>query len=1149
MPWYGVRGDTDLADLLRKVEIKRDILRAIKTEMTFGVDNLARMLGESRKAQVDYEALVREAGFKSKQERELFKEELDKKWEKARSSLIRTSPYTPKFQVGVDFLNNALSAFFVPLALFSGGWALRVSASEALLNTLRNGFWPTFDARVAKSIAKHEINYRTLYGRLASKELVKKEDNLIKGTVAGALNSLAHPGGLIGQFVSGARLGFERNLIKSMDPERRERMIDDFVGTIMRHNGHLPGGVHDTNTVFDSGIFDSAAQNMVANTAPDGGVVWQQGHRAPGSDFTTFSPNDRGYLTALAENTRSIINDPILGPVSRRLAQLVFEEGKMRVGGDASLAAGEFDKMEEVLSAGAAGIQRDWTHGLTFVDKARKEMEKTALSIIQNLPPGEKERFFRSELGRIDPRLGFFRRDTAEEEWAAAIAEHVMASMTNGVYELGSVGARRPMLTVFHPILLASTLGEMPELDRLAGAVSRWKKAGTAPQHIPSRELAGSSWRDAASGNFIKAVTDKGHDKVLGPIVNAVVREPLYLLEVHNIMEELRPMIHSNIISVELAHQIADTRAMANMIKYVHNPREKTLFEVNMRVAAPFYFAKNQAWRRAFRVMHNDPGAFEKYMKMSLGVTNYISNATAGGTAPTVYLPGSSFMGTLAQIGATGKPGSLSGPWESLGFGLAADPGSIESVFPTGSEAGLAGLLGLARPPWGPLVTLPFKMYQEYIGHQRHPIYNKFMQAFLGPIASNTSIKNDFIPSTLGRNIVDVSAALAGAVGFGVNTNAIDSAENYVINNGLDNMYQNAYDHVMNQWKDSFKGINSWTGKKWTDNEIAAYCRAQAEQVVDNRLQNPDFRQKFLDEARSGAILMVIVKSAISMGSPVAVTLQQTFSQDTYFRELLSKKNPETGKKYTFEEASRYFAEHKPTHIMDLVAHSASPYTSYPETVQAAQILSDHPKLVQEFPYASAYLMERGGTYSPEAYQLEMSLDLRQREAPAEYLNSLLIAGGNDHYYNYLATSPEYGGDGDSQGKSVTYEQYKALSDAAKKYGYHQNPVWYSYFAGGKKKFVEIRAFNDMQKLLSSDMVPESMLPASERSKFNDIIQQYNETVRRVDELHAGGYRSDASTIATSWYEWCTKEATDPYWAKQSYFMLGVLRGLPTKNW
>jgi len=294
---------------------------------------------------------------------------------------------------------------------------------------------------------------------------------------------------------------------------------------------------------------------------------------------------------------------------------------------------------------------------------------------------------------------------------------------------------------------------------------------------------------------------------------------------------------------------------------------------------------------------------------------------------------------------------------------------------------------------------------------------------------------------------------------------------------------------------------------------------------------------------------MMLVKSVIAFGTPVAVSLNNQFSKTAEFAAIQKSINPDTNKPYTFAEAAMKFGELHPYSILDLTAHSMSTYANYPETTSAVKILTNHPQMTKQYPNATAYLIDRNSTYNAGAYTLEMSLGLRSRQAPQDYLNSLLVSAGNDYYYNYLATQPEFGGNGDVAGENTTSAQWNALQTAAKAYGSSTNPTWYSSFTGAQKHDTEIKAYNEMTKMLTDPNVPSQLLPKTEKDKFKNILGQYNQTVTQVKGLIAAGDKSDASAVETAWYRWVNDQATNnPYWAKQSYFMTSVLRGLPTKG-
>jgi hypothetical protein len=385
--------------------------------------------------------------------------------------------------------------------------------------------------------------------------------------------------------------------------------------------------------------------------------------------------------------------------------------------------------------------------------------------------------------------------------------------------------------------------------------------------------------------------------------------------------------------------------------------------------------------------------------------------------------------------------------------------------------------------------------------------------------------------------------AIPGSKGSGL---YLESAENNAINNAMDNIMNSRIDEVLNTT--DFSGLNTWTGRPWTKDEISAYARSQAETWLAQKMQNPEYYQEFIDRAKAAAIMMTAVQAIVSFASPVAVTLQNQFSEMPEFEKILASVNPTTGKKYTFEDAALEFTNRYPGNIFDLTAHSISPYSDYPETVSAINMLQKYGNIVEKYPYSSAYLINRNTAYAPPAYQLELSMGLRQQETPTDYLNALLTAAGNDYFYNFLSVDPQFGGTGDAAATNTTYAQYEALQAAAKYYGRNDNPVWYDNFVGQQKQANEVRALQQMRSFLNDKEVPSGMLSGQDRANLNYLIAQYDATISEVNLLKQSGQSSIASLVENNWYTEITTAANEPQWANQAYFMTSVLRGLPTKN-
>jgi hypothetical protein len=1109
-------------------------------------------------------------------EKSVFKKRVEK-WQATKN------PWTPKFQRGVDAVNRWLNRTFVPMALTSGGWALRVGASEAMLNAARVGGWNYFDAKIAASIAKHEV-----YGARLIEVEGKSERSLIRDVVAGAL------------------LGVEKNLIKGMDQGRRDRMLDDFVGTIMRHDGHLPGGVHGVNeTVYNDTTIDKAMQGIGVGISRDGSPVASQG--AIDRTHVGKNINSADYVSSLYKAVKDL-GDPMLKPIvdslysklqaeglrdvveqegskatADSIAKLAlekrakaampyveeraknatiikaFEEGRPLedeelksleelVGGKKELYDLAVKRNKEIEQAIDAESMQSARRELAQIgtrkyrkeadfESLRPELEEVALKNIRSKTEEELNRYPRN-VGRLKSGLKFS-RDSAQEEWAAAQVEHVLSV-------LSGEGAKFHIIHV--SLLDQAATGDMKDLKSFTSDINKMSP-GAEPKNIPAGDLQGPSLlRKGARADFLKDLSDIGHEKLLGPMVNNMVRDHTFLLEQHNEMERIRHLIDNGILSEADAQVVADARATINMTKFVHNPKDKTLFEQNMRVAAPFYFAQNQAWRRAIRVMHIDPGAFERYLKVSLGVTNYISRASAGGQFPSIYIPGTQFMGTLGMLGGSLTDlGGNTSPMGTLSMGLAADPGSVSSVIPTGAEGGWAGAFGLLRPAWGPLVTLPVKLLDKFMSNDHIPVFHKILTGIIGNEAMNSTIESEFFPSTIGRNVLDATVALANVIGINsISTDAEVSAQNLVMNNAFDNLFSAEYKKVIATT--NFTGVNAATGNPWTQNEIITYARAQADNKIASQFNNPQFMQEFLDRAHAAAIVMMISKAVLSFGAPVALSIQDQFSYMPEFQEIQNERNKNGTQKYpTFVDQLNQFAQQYPEHIFDLTSHSESISANYPETESAISMLETDPAFVAKYPNAAAYLINRNSAYSPSAYTLEVSMNLRAKDSPQQYIDALLVSAGNDYYYNWVLTQPAYGGNGDTAATQTTYQQYQDITAFAKAYGRNTNPTWYNSFVSATKDYNEIQALKQMRQIISDPNTPSSIMPSGERKKFKSLIEQYDQTVYDVQQLKAAGEGSLASDLENSWYAAITAQANTKYWTNQSYFMLSVLRGLPSK--
>ena len=1060
--------------------------------------------------------------------------------------------YRNKWQAFIDGVNLYYSRLFVPLALYSGGWAIRVGNSEMLLNTFREGGESMLQSKLLTSVVKHETGRAVFTSKMEDSLQAMLKKDLLKGSFGDMLKrsdlnfeqkvrssiirtvvqSILQARDIAG----GALHGFEKNLIRW--DARTERMVQNYTEAVMDYApGGLPGGVHGSGGIIEQ---DGLAKHILVGADKEGRPAADIVHRD--RTFMGVNVGHRSYPKALRFSLTRIHDDRILYPGMRKLADLLQNAGDREF---VSQTARDYVS-PALLAKGAARFRTQ-----TQIDGLVDQMTRSVFDTIENLPEGVQRRFWRNDkegvmalshdavlakltpeerelVNGLSPELQA--RYFAHYDWARTVALHDMNTVMGYTSRAGRV---------IHPDLVyQATTGQVTSAPELKNLVDTMPKGQEPLGLVSETHYDGDVAEPLMSRFFFQRVADVGFSKALGPMVNSWVRDPVYLNLYDEEMEKLQGLVGNNLVSRDVARVQAHTKAAIRMQRFVHNPMDRTVFETNMRAFAPFYFAQNQAWRRALRVFRDDPGAFEKYLRTCLAATDWVAVQSQNNAAP-VHIPGTQFMGAIAGLGH-GFQNNVLG---SLSFSLSGSVGSISSVIPTGAESGMGVLENIARPSWGPLVTLPFKEIQHFLVHV--PFAEKAINTILGPIAANSSMFSEIAPSTWGRNFLGaLESALGDYQTSGVLANTSGaSAYIYTLNNAVDDKAKTYYDQFYREVK-AAGGSNALAEK---------YARAYADKEISKFFDvktNSRQIQEFMDQVHMASVFMMVTKAALSFGSPLALSIQESFSKDPQFQALLNEKNAAGQPKYTFQEAATLFAEKYPTHIYDLVAHSMPTGSDYPETKSAMNLINNHPDVVSRYPIAAAYVINRDTAYSPQAYQLEIGLRLRERygltggaSGYGPYYDALQVAAGNDWYYNWL--SPQYNTNAAGE---QGYKNYEELTKAAQAFGRFANPTWYGQFQSGAGKWAqEAAAVGQMAVMLKDKSVPNSVFGgAQEREAYTVILDSYYQTAQAYQSASTSHERF---TIEQDWYQKMTDVGNSiggVITPALAYFITSVLRNLPT---
>jgi len=1078
-------------------------------------------------------------------------------------------------------LNSAtnwyISRIWSPAALTSAGWAMRVATSETLLNTYRIGARDALRGRIITSIVKHEMGGGE-FSRMAEKLI---SDKVMQGRVLGGTfmdmvrsNELNAGEKMVGAAVrglvatilearealGGALHGIESSLI-TMDA-RTERMIENFTEAWADFDGHLPMQIHGGAQIID---------NQILKYGNDANGNPMLSHAHVNGSYSSISAGDNKYPEALRRAITGLYVGPEFKVATQEMTRVLATRGMEGLSTEEIEALG----LNGIIARGSESVKTN-----KDVEDLINEIRPKVQEHLQGMESGHKDLFERNSVeGKVDKtaeeiltslskdeRSNFLSLSKDEREkyvrdwnWADHIAYHAVHTV-HGTTEGGEI--------VMHPDLIEQAYtGEIGTKSDYKQMVDKMEADNhTAPQYLSSSTGGQPHWTDA----LIRS-SDLAHKYVLGPIVNAMVRDPLYLIEFDREMENLY-QAHGALMNRDEMKLMAYQTAMERMVKYVHNPLDKAVFESRTRALFPFWFAQNQAWRRALRLMATDPGAFEKLMRTYLLITNSISTVASTGNLPILTMP-SEMLPQWVQSTTTSyfDPKGLG----NLDFKIGADLSSVSSIDPMGSVAGMGILENIVRPSGGPLWTALGDVAGLALNYlsgaipgdnkaSRSRLINDTIANILGPAATynlsqgTAGLMREAVPATQVNNIIqDVEAWLSNPTK--IQNDSFNSVQNAVL--------KNAQDNLQKQWYDSYykQDIKAGASPQNAQNYAFVMSMRMVQKLLNPEL-HPVFSNNFMATVHTQAATLYTWKTALSLVSPVPLTLQDAFSKEPEYQALLDEKLPNGQPRYSAIEAMNIFTTKYPTHSWDLISQtaSASPQEltagevgpTYSETSYTANWISSNPELQQQFPNASAIYSYSTGNYSGAAAVMEKQMQLRTVESTQQLLTRSLQMAGDDFYYDVLMkVFPDVNGE---QGYQNYLQRTKYLDNYAKL----ENPIWGAYYNSGQdgKKLVDNSTAQQVLETAGyykdGTFIPNKNWPDSvfggitQREHFAQIASYYQEALANYN---AAPTKKDAYAISSSWYNNCTLLMSEtgkdgaPVYSPQVQKFLEILRTLPGK--
>lgn len=863
-----------------------------------------------------------------------------------------------------DLLDTVVNhKFFQPMALATGGWALRVSSSEMLLNAVRQGPLNFTASAIARSAAKHDLAIGLIHTDPRVLADMDKSDALAEKAIqsSAAKNSLVRgSSNLTRNIVAATRgilAGVDESILQGLG---KERFLDAATKLLILHDGYIvPGRISAVHNL------PLVGQDEVARKEQDI-VSWRQRTGAErsiknvtmSSDYGKLSPNQSGYFSELSAHQGLISADQRFG---RQVAQAYR----------ARLDAGYSD-----ADAAAATIGE-------------------GVHILENIPAQERAYMLRNFAASPDATTD------ALTDWSTQALQAIR-------------GATSSQYGVLHREMLDDIAdGTVPQTAK--DMLGKYGVGGTHP--IPPEQLPRTipgRIPHMDSSQVLQRAASYMHTRVFGKVVNYLSREPTYIADFANESKTLEKQVAAGVITQDQSDVIAQTRAIFKSLRFVHNPQDRMKIEQTLHVIAPFYFAKNQAIRRAGRLLASNPGAFEQYLKLNLAVQNISFRANQNGGSSQFVFPGSAVVGS-AMTGIMGKIGLA--PTGSIPISLSGSTDAMQAVVPwagngeqqPGSPQSL--LNTLSAPTLGPLGAIPVKAVANFASG----FAAQEARDILGPIGSNTQWWTYLVPNSGAQHIIEAALFRLGSESAGTSANSalLTSIAAVAEEDG---------------------GSKSLTQIQQSDITGKNVDPSTAE-------LDPVAQAKLIKQIVNMTAVNLIGRAVASYFSPVSVTLERAdlkMSQEVQTYITAAKGNVLVG--------TDNFMRAHPDAVASTVYESTSDVGSgWAETAKVGQWMQQHNSFVSDHPDSAQWFVPptaNTGPYSSSTHMLQIAEGLRHVNTPQEFLSNIYVASGNAWYFN--AVKPQL----DAALKAhpaQSYQIYNTFDQYVTNYG-KRNPTWLNYW-------------------------------------------------------------------------------------------------------
>lgn len=505
----------------------------------------------------------------------------------------------------------------------------------------------------------------------------------------------------------------------------------------------------------------------------------------------------------------------------------------------------------------------------------------------------------------------------ASIDWANTVIDHADSTIHNAAGERVLVDGKGLADHVLEGNLPSGkALGDLGLNARPAGL----KGPVVAPEHQSA----------------IAAIADKGFSKVVGPMMDWMAREPLFIHNYATSMKEtagLRGMLERSGMTGDALeqhlHDVGVERAVNKTIPFIHDPRMRSQMHVVTRNMMPFQFAQEQFFKRWVTIFKHSPEALREAQLTMNGIRHMgMVHTDEQGNDYFMYPAVAPLQNVLLKGFSllTGHQASIPLP---LNFS-----GQVRFATP--------GLERLGLPSFGPLVSLPMTALTN-----RYPELNPAATGVLGERGSGRPLWEQLMPTTLSRAI-----------------------------------------HAISDTADNPGQMHSATM------QAMAYLEANGHGVADDA--TPVEKEAWMDRVKNWARVMMVARTLYGFAAPAAP--QANFDPKNLhgeFQKLLTSM-PIDQAVGTFMKAHPDGTAYT---VFQTKSASGAPLPATVKTLDFMhanqEFLSAYPQAGGWFLPQG----DKGGTFSMPAYREQMSTEMRKSKTLDEYYRNIKFSEAADTYF------------------------------------------------------------------------------------------------------------------------------------------------------